>query len=96
MATGAIATIKVRDGKDAEFAAAAKQMMAAVRANEPGNRLYQFFKSRKDEGTYVVLEIYDNDEAAKFHTKSDHFRELAPKLGATMVGMPDVHYLESI
>jgi quinol monooxygenase YgiN len=96
MATGAIATIKVQAGKDGEFAAAAKEMMAAVRANEPGNRLYQFFKSRKDENTYVVLEIYENDEAAKTHTKSDHFRSVAPKLGATMMGMPDVHYLDSI
>jgi len=96
MATGAIATIKVREGKDAEFAAAAHEMMAAVRAHEPGNRLYTFFKSRKEERTYVVLEIYDNDDAAKFHTKSDHFRNIAPKLGAAMIGMPDVHYLESI
>ena len=96
MATGAIATLKVQAGKDAEFVAAAKEMMAAVRANEPGNKLYQFFKSRKDESTYVALEIYENDEAAKAHTKSDHFRALAPKLGVTMMGMPDVHYLESI
>ena len=94
MATGAIATLKVREGKDAEFITAAKEMMAAVRANEPGNKLYQFFKSRKDANTYVVLEIYDNDDAAKFHTKSEHFRALAPKLGASMDGPPDVHYLE--
>lgn len=96
MKTGAIATLKVREGKDAEFTAAAKDLMAAVRANEPGNKLYQFFKSRKDANTYVVLEIYDNDEAAKAHTKSDHFRTLGPKLGAFMDGPPDVHYLESI
>lgn len=96
MATGAIATLRVREGKDQEFVAAAKEMMAAVRANEPGNRLYQFFKSRKDENTYVVLEIYADDDAAKFHTKSDHFRSVAPKLGATMTGMPEVHYLEAI
>ena len=96
MATGAIATLRLREGKEAEFAAAAAEMMAAVRAHEPGNRLYQFFKSRKEENTYVVLEIYENDEAAKFHTKSDHFRSIAPKLGATLTGMPEVHYLESI
>ena len=96
MATGAIATLKVQDGKDAEFIAAAQEMMAAVRANEPGNKLYQFFKSRKEPNTYVVLEIYESDEAAKAHTKADHFRSLGPKLGANMAGAPDVHYLESI
>ena len=79
-----------------EFIAAAKEMMAAVRANEPGNKLYQFFKSRKEADTYVVLEIYENDEAAKFHTKADHFRALGPKLMAGMMGMPDVHYLELV
>jgi quinol monooxygenase YgiN len=96
MAVAAIATLKVREGNDAEFTAAAREMMAAVGANEPGNRLYRFFKSRKDETTYVVLEIYESDEAAKFHTKSDHFRALAPKLGAAMAGPPDVLYLDSI
>ncbi len=96
MTTGAIATLKVREGQESQFIAAAKELMAAVRANEPGNKLYQFFKSRKDANTYVVLEIYDNDDAAKAHTKAEHFRTLGPKLGASMAGPPDVHYLESI
>jgi hypothetical protein len=39
MTVGIVATIKIQAGKNAEFEAVAKEMMAAVRANEPGNKV---------------------------------------------------------
>jgi len=55
MAIGVVATIKIQPGKNAEFEAAAKEMMAAVRANEPGNSLYSFAKSRKEAEDAVEI-----------------------------------------
>ncbi|MBU6445093.1 MAG: antibiotic biosynthesis monooxygenase [Alphaproteobacteria bacterium] len=96
MAIGAIATLKVREGKEAEFEAAFGELMAAVRAGEPGNRLYQLCRSRSEAGTYVVMEIYESDEAAKVHVASAHFKAFGPKLGPFVAGPPDVKFFDLV
>ena len=96
MTIGAIATLKVQEGKEAEFEAAMTELCKAVRVNEPGNRLYAFFRSRKEKGTYVVMEEYENEEAVTAHRKSDHFRTAGPEIGATLAGPPDVHLMDAV
>ena len=96
MAIGVIATLKVQDGKGDEFEAVFRDLAAQVRANEPGNKLYQVFKSRKEANTYVVMEIYQDQGALEAHGKSDHFRAAGPKLGPTMAGRADVQYFDAI
>ena len=96
MAVGVLATIKIQAGKNAEFEAVAREMMAAVRANEPGNKLYQFCKSKADETTYVVMEIYADQAALEAHGKSDHFRSIGPKMGPYMGGRPEVAYFDAV
>jgi quinol monooxygenase YgiN len=96
MAIGVIATIKVQDGKDKDFEAVFRDLSKAVRANEPGNKLYSVFRSRKDADTYVVMEVYENEDALKAHGKSDHFRAAGPRIGPTLAGPPDIHYLDAI
>ncbi len=96
MTIGVVATLKAQAGKEAEFEAIFRDLAAQVRANEPGNTLYQCFRSKKDAGTYVVMEIYESDEALKAHGKSDHFRAAGPKLGAVLGGAPDIHYMEPV
>jgi quinol monooxygenase YgiN len=96
MAIGVVATIKIQAGKNAEFEAVAKELMAAVRANEPGNKFYSFCKSRTDETTYVVMELYADQAALEAHGKSDHFRTIGPKMGPSMAGRPDVQYYDAV
>lgn len=96
MAIGVIATLRVQDGKGAELEAAFGDLAVQVRANEPGNRLYQLCKSRAAIDTYVVMEMYDDQSAIEAHTKSDHFRAAGPKLGACLAGRPDIQYLDAV
>src|SRR5579872_6442776 len=96
MTIGVIATLKVQDGKGADFEAVFRDLAGQVRANEPGNKLYQVFKSRKDANTYVVMEIYEDQAALEAHGKSDHFKAAGPKLGPTLGGRPDVAYFDAI
>lgn len=96
MAIGVIATLKVQPGKGDEFEAVFRDLAAQVRANEPGNKLYQVFKSRKDADTYIVMEIYADQSALEAHGKSDHFRAAGPKIGPTMGGRPDVQYFDAV
>jgi quinol monooxygenase YgiN len=96
MAIGVVATIKIKPGTNEAFEAVAKELMAAVRASEPGNKVYQFCKSRTDATTYVVLEIYTDEAAIEAHGKSEHFRTIGAKMGPSMAGRPEVQYLDAV
>lgn len=96
MAVGVIATLKIQEGKGADFEAIFRDLAKAVRTNEPGNKLYQVCKSRKDPNTYVVMEIYENDDALKAHGASDHFKTIGAGLGPTLAGRPDIQYFDAI
>jgi quinol monooxygenase YgiN len=96
MAIGIVATIKIQPGKNAELESVAKELMAAVRKNEPGNKLYQFLKSKTDENTYVVMEMYEDAAAVEAHRNSDHFKTIGPKMGPAMAGRPDVQLFDAI
>ena len=56
MAIGIVATLKVKEGEDANFTAIFKELAAAVRAHEPGNSYYDLYKSKTEPHTFVVLE----------------------------------------
>jgi quinol monooxygenase YgiN len=84
-----IAKIKVKDGQQAQFEEVALKLAAAVNANEPGCRLYTLNKG-EDPLTYVFMERYQDEDAAKAHRAADHFRTLGREMGAFMDGPPDV------
>jgi quinol monooxygenase YgiN len=96
MAIGILATIKIKEGTNAAFEAVAKELMAAVRANEPGNKVYQFCKSKADPHTYVVMEIYADQAALEAHGKSEHFRTVGAKMGPSMAGRPEIQYFDPV
>lgn len=96
MAVGVVATIRIKPDTNEAFEAVAREMMAAVRANEPGNKVYQFCKSKAEPTTYVVMEIYADQAALDAHGKSDHFRAIGPKMGPSMAGRPEVQYFEAV
>ena len=96
MAVGILATIKIKPDTNEAFETVAREMMAAVRANEPGNKVYQFCKSRTEPTTYVVMEIYADQAALEAHGKSDHFRSIGPKMGPSMAGRPEIQYFDSV
>ena len=75
---------------------AAQQIGGERQQQETGNHLYRAFRSRKDKNTYVVMEIYADDDALKAHGKSEHFRAASPKLGAVLAGAPDIHFMDAV
>ena len=96
MTIGIVATLKVQDGKGADFEAVFKDLSAQVRANEAGCLMYQLTKSRTDPNTYKVLELYKDQDAVAAHSASDHYKALGPKLGPCLAGRPEVELLDGI
>lgn len=93
---GVVATLKVQDGKGAEFEAVFLELAAKVRANEPGNLLYQLTRSRTDANTYKVMELYKDQDALTQHGGTDYFRDLGRQMGAFMAGRPEIEYLDAV
>ena len=60
---GVIAILRTKEGTGPEFEAAFGALAAAVRANEPGNLVYQLTRSRTEPGVYKVLEVYKDEDA---------------------------------
>ncbi|MFT5580110.1 MAG: quinol monooxygenase YgiN [Paraglaciecola psychrophila] len=56
MTLGVIARLTIKEGKNDEFEAVFKEMVAAVRANEPGCHFYDLHRSKDDAQAYIVLE----------------------------------------
>lgn len=91
---GVVARLPVKPGEEENFKGAMRELMAGVRANEPGNKVYQCFRSRTDPAEFVVLEIYDDQAALDAHGQSVHFRAAGPVLGAALAGRPDIQYFD--
>ena len=60
---GVVATLEIQDGKQADFEATAKDLMAKVKANEPGCLTYQLYKAKGSDTTYIFMEQYASGEA---------------------------------
>jgi quinol monooxygenase YgiN len=93
---GIIATLKVQDGKGSEFEGVFNGLAEQVRANEPGNRLYQLTKSRADPNTYKVLELYADQDALTHHGQTDYFKAAGAKMGPCLAGRPDIEMLDAV
>ncbi|MDA8725758.1 antibiotic biosynthesis monooxygenase [Alphaproteobacteria bacterium] len=91
MKVGYMATLKVVDGKQADFEAAFAEMQKAVNADEPGTLQYDLLQDEADATVYRVFEIYENLDARNVHGKSAAFgAAAAPLRGGVMAGAPDV------
>ncbi len=93
---GVVAILKVQEDKASDFEAIFTELSGKVRANEPGNLLYQLTKSRTEPGVYKVLELYKDQDALAAHGQTDYFKDLGRKMGPTMAGPPSVEYLDSV
>ena len=95
-AIGVVATLVVQDGKQADFEAVFTDLRQQVKANEPGCEMYDFYKSKSDPTTYVVMERYKDEAALTAHGNSDHFKAAGAKLGALLGGAPSIEYLNPV
>lgn len=92
---GIVAKIKVKEGMQQQFEAAAGKLVAAVRAKEPGCKLYALHRS-EDPLVYVFMERYVDQAATEAHRASDHFKTLGREMGPFMDGKPEILRLTEV
>ncbi len=89
-----IARLNVAEGKEPEFEKHMLELAGQVRANEPGNRLYTL--CRDEDGNYLMLELYEDEESLAAHGQSDHFKAAAAGFRGLMSGPPEITRLQVI
>ena len=77
-----IARFKVKEGKEAEAEKKLGEMVAAVKANEPGALVYILHKNQEDPSEFIFFEVYKDDEAFASHAKTDHMAKMRENFAA--------------
>jgi quinol monooxygenase YgiN len=96
MMIGVVAKLFVQEAKASEFETIFTELAAKVKANEPGNLVYQLTKSRTEPGVYKVLELYADEDALKHHGGTDYFKASGALMGPCMAGRPEIEYLDAV
>ena len=91
-----IAKLKVRTGKEAEFERAAREMVAHVKAHEPGTLTYVLHRSAADPTVFAFYEVYADSAAFTAHSGSDRMRQFGRGLGGVLDGQPEITMYEEL
>lgn len=93
---GLVATLKVQPEKADEFAKVFGELRAQVKANEKGCLQYDFFKSKSEEGTFIVMEQYATQADLDAHGKTDYFKAAGAKFGSMLAGAPSLVFADKV
>ena len=92
---GVVATIKVKEGKGAEFEKIAAQLVEKVNQNEKGCLLYQLFHG-ETPNTYVFMERYADQAAVEAHRGAEYFSTLGRAMAEFMDGKPTIQRFKQV
>lgn len=92
---GATVYIKVKEGCEGDFEAVAKEMIDAVRANEPGNEFYSLFRTERPR-EYVFIERWQDQAAMDAHMTAPHVQEIGPRFMEFVDGEVDMSVYDEI
>jgi len=96
MSITVIAKLKVKPESEAAFEAAAKEMIATVKASEPGTLTYILHKNTKDPSEFVYYEVYQDQAAFDSHGKTEHMKAFGGKIGGLLAGRPEISVLNEV
>jgi quinol monooxygenase YgiN len=91
-----IATLKVKSGNEAKLEQAARDMIAHVKANEPGTLTYVLHRSTGDPTEFVFYEVYADQAALASHGGSEPMKKFFGLAGSLLDGRPDIKMYEQI
>jgi quinol monooxygenase YgiN len=80
--------LQIKDGKQLAFEDEFLRLQSRV-LHDPGAVAFALHRSKKNPLTYFVLEKYTDDEALKYHTSTEHFKESFQKLEPLIAGNPE-------
>ena len=70
MTFGMVVTLRVREGRDAEYRAAMTELASIVAATEPDTLVYAPLEVRGQARVYVIIELYRTEAAHESHLQN--------------------------
>lgn len=95
MAITVVARLKSRPGSEAQLEQAFRKMIPAVRS-EAGTLQYVLHRSVQDPTVFVFYELYQDQEALNFHSKTSHMKEMVTSIGPLLDGRPQIEILTEL
>jgi quinol monooxygenase YgiN len=89
------AVVKTVEGKGAEFEREFIKFAPKVRS-DPGVITYVLNRDVREPERYLFYEKYEDDEAFKYHTSTEHFKKFFQDMGPNMVGSPEVSVYQEV
>jgi quinol monooxygenase YgiN len=69
-----VATYRAQEGAAEEVKEHLKRMVTPTN-QEPGCRSYDVYRSVEDDGVFVLVEVYEDEESFQQHRAASHFDE---------------------
>jgi len=83
------AVLKAADDKGDDLEQAFRKLMSKV-LDDPGTVAYLVHRGMDDATTFFVYEKYENADALKAHSSTEHFKEFSRAVGSLLVARPEV------
>lgn len=71
-----------------------EEFTSASRA-EPGNILFEWYRSVEDPNTYVLVEAFRDAAAGEAHVQSQHFQTASTNLRKWLAAVPEIVHVET-
>lgn len=83
------AGFQIQIDKENEFLTEIRPLIEASRAEE-GNISYDLLKDTEKEGSYTMVELWEDMDAVKFHNQTEHFTTFTAKAPQYFAAPPQV------
>lgn len=90
-----VATMKAKQGKEAELEAALKSVIPKVEL-EKGTLKYMLHRAQDDAGQFLFYEKYADKEALDFHGSTPYLQELFSTIPDLLAEKPSITIYEEI
>lgn len=87
---------EIKPDHQKQFEDAFRVLIERVRERDPNFELYSLNKVVGSETSYIMMERFTSDEAAKAHMEYDYVTECVPALDVCLAGPPRIEPLEVV
>jgi quinol monooxygenase YgiN len=90
------AKLRVNEGQEEAFIAAAKKMVAEVKEKEPDVLSYDLYRSTTEPNLFVFIESYKDEEALAAHRTTPHMAEFGGAIRGLLAGRMEVERFQAV
>lgn len=78
---GVVGRLKAKPGKEDEMAELFRELSELARIHEPGMLQHAILRSDQEPGTFIVVEIFEDQAAFDAHSRTPHYPEVGRRMG---------------